>query len=216
MILTNFKVNFEQAGLDFNGQFLDLHNNFDFRDYHHDITSNQLQLTWTRSHEDWSKETICGFKLVFRSLTFLKIRGHDYSTPYKEVFNLSDIGFLTPDLRNDFDSFLESKNITDKDDLNICFQSDLAFKIGCNYADLVELNEEIIYVQIINEAVPVWRPLWADRLKENVYRIKSFAVFDPNDEFEELEFKPDEIVICERQKKSEGHCLVAIKKSTND
>lgn len=212
MILTNFKVNFEQAGLDFNGQILDLHNNFDFRGYDHDITANQLQLTWTRSHEDWAKETICGFILVFRSLTFLKIRGHDYLTPYKEIFNLSDIGFLTPDLRNDFDSFLESKNITDKDDLNICFQSDLAFKIGCNYADLVELSEEIIYVQIINEAVPVWRPMWADRLKENVYRIKSFSDLDPDDE---LEFKTGEVVLCERQLKSEQHCLVATKKMSN-
>ena len=62
-------------------------------------------------------------------------------------------------------------------------------------------------------SVPVWRPMWADRLKENVYRIKSFSDFDPDDE---LEFKTGEVVLCERQLKSEQHCLVATKKMNND
>jgi len=72
------------------------------------------------------------------------------------------------------------------------------------------IEEEIIYVQLLNEGTHVWRPMWAKKLEENVYLVKSFVDHDLTDE--ELEFKPNEIVICERQKLSEEYCLVAVKR----
>ncbi|MBK9963338.1 MAG: hypothetical protein IPP06_19050 [Saprospiraceae bacterium] len=94
--------------------------------------------------------------------------------------------------------------------MNIVFQGGQGIKVNCTYADFIELTEEIIYVQIVNEPVPVWRPMWADRLEENVYRIKSFINYDPKDEFEALEFKSGEIVICELQKKADENIVTSM------
>jgi len=210
MKLTNFHIDNDSIALNYNDKYLDLHNNFEFRSFNYDVTSRQLELIWTRSQEDWSNEIICAFKLVLRDINFLKIRERDSSLPATEDSCLSLIGFLSNDLRDDFDSFAEVKNATDSDDLNIAFQSNQAFKISCNYADFVELNEEIIYVLITNEAVDVWRPIWAYKIEDRVYKIKSFANYDPTDE--ELQFKSGDLVVCEKQKKSEGKILVAISK----
>jgi len=210
MKLTNFHIDNDSIALNYNDKYLDLHNNFEFRSFNYDVTSRQLELIWTRSQEDWSNEIICAFKLVFRDINFLKIRERDSSLPATEDSCLSLIGFLSNDLRDDFDSFAEVKNATDSDDLNIAFQSNQAFKISCNYVDFVELNEEIIYVLITNEAVDVWRPIWAYKIEDRVYKIKSFANYDPTDE--ELQFKSGDLVVCEKQKKSEGKILVAISK----
>jgi len=210
MRLANFNIYNDSIALNYNDKYLDLHNNFDFRGFHYDTTSRQLELLWTRSLEEWANENILAFKLVFRDVSFLKIRERDSLLPATEDTCLSLIGFLPNDLRDDFDSFVEIKNISDNDDLNVAFQSDQAFKINCNYVDFVELNEEIIYVLITNEAVDVWRPMWADKIEDGIYKIKSFANYDPTDE--ELQFKSGDIFVCEKQKKSEGQILVAISK----
>ena len=77
---------------------------------------------------------------------------------------MSFIGFLPQGMRDDFDSFTESKNVTDDDDMNVNFQSDQALKINCDLVDFIEIHEEIIYVALINEGTKVWRPMWADNL----------------------------------------------------
>ncbi|MBK8640747.1 MAG: hypothetical protein IPN15_00600 [Saprospiraceae bacterium] len=214
MVLTNFDIDKKDSiALNYKGQYLDLHNNFDFRSYHYDTSANCFELTWTRSHEDWANEKICGFKLVFREVRFLKFRERDNSLPLTEDTCLSDIGFLPPEMRDDFDIIISReanyKN-DNNDDLNIVFQGGQGIKVNCTYADFIELTEEIIYVQIVNEPVPVWRPMWADRLEENVYRIKSFINYDPKDEFEALEFKSGEIVICELQKKADENIVTSM------
>jgi hypothetical protein len=209
MKLTNFDIDNDNIALNYNGNYFDLHNSFDFRDFHYDITSQQLELKWTRSHEDWSKETICGFKLIFRSVNFFKLRERDPSVSPKEDNCLSIIGFVSQDLRDEFDSYTTLQYVTENDDLNIAFESGIALKINCTYVDLCLIEEEVVYVLITNEPVQVWRPMWADKIENNIYKIKSFSSYDATDE--ELQFKTGDIVICEKQKKSEGQVLVAIK-----
>lgn len=210
MRLTNFHIDNDGITLNYNDKYLDLHNNFDFRSFHYDIPSRQLELIWTRSHEDWADEHIPAFKLVFRDVNYLKIRERDSTLPDTDDSCLSLIGFLPKDARTDFDSFVNSNNATNSDDLNILFQSDQGFKINCTHAELVELNEEIIYVPMINEGIEVWRPMWADNIKDNVYKLKSFSNYDPTDEV--LKFNSGDLVVCEKQKKSEGQILVAVSK----
>ena len=207
MKLTNFNIDTDQIALIFNGQYLDVHNNYDFRSFNYDILSKQLHLTWTRSHEKWASEKLCGFRLVFKNVSFLKVRERDAELSFTEDTCMSFIGFLSQDLRENFDSYTEPKNVTNDDDLNVNFQSDQAFKINCELVDFVEINEEIIYVTLTNEGTKVWRPMWADYLEENVYCIKSYPNYDPLDE--ELQFTTGDIVICERQKLENGQYLVA-------
>lgn len=205
---TNFNIANDNIALNYNGMYLDLHNNFDFRSYTYDVTSRQLEFVWTRSHEKWAKENICGFKLVFDGINFLKVRERDSSIPFTEDNCLSQIGFLQQNMRDDFDSFINQEDVTETDDLNIVFQSEQAFKINCISVKFEELFEEVIYVLMTNEGTNVWRPMWADKLEKDVYRIKSFANYDQT--AEELQFKPGETVICEAQKKAGGQNLVAV------
>ena len=74
------------------------------------------------------------------------------------------------------------------------------------------IEEEIIYVQLLNEGTQVWRPMWAEKLEENIYRVKTSVDYGQIDE--ELEFKPNEIVICEKRELSEGNHLVAMRRKT--
>jgi len=214
MKLTNFKIDADQIALTYNGQYLDVHNNYEFRGFNFDILSKQLHLTWTRSHEKWANEKLCGFILVFKNVSFLKVRERDVELSFNEDTCMSFIGFLPQDMREHFDSYTEPKNVTNDYDINVNFQSDQAFKINCELVDFIEINEEIIYVALTNEGTKVWRPMWADNLEGNVYRIKSYPTFDPLDE--ELQFTTGDIVICERQELDNGQCLVAtsIKKTS--
>lgn len=207
MKLTNFNIDTDQIALIYNGQYLDVHNNYEFRGFNFDIHSKQLHLTWTRSHEKWASEKMCGFRLVFKNVSFLKVRERDAELSFKEDTCMSFIGFLSQDMRDDFDSFTEPKSVTNDDDLNVNFQSDQAFKINCELVDFVEINEEIVYVALTNEGTKVWRPMWAENLEESVYCIKSYLTYDPLDE--ELQFTTGDIVICERQELDGGQCLVA-------
>lgn len=140
MKLTNFSLDKDSIGIHYKGKYLDLYNNFDFQGFQHDTASRHLELTWTRSYEDWANENIPAFKLVFRDLSFFKIRERDTSLSASEGICLSLIGFLPNYMRDDFDSYVDTEHISESDNLNIVFQSDLALKINCKSADFVELN----------------------------------------------------------------------------
>ena len=51
-----------------------------------------------------------------------------------------------------------------------------------------------IYVKILNEDMPVWRPVKAVCLKENIFKIVDKTDFEKLDEI--LEFGFDDIVVC--------------------
>jgi hypothetical protein len=144
MKLTNFHIDNDSIALNYNNKYIDLHNNFNFQSFNYNTTTRQLELLWTPSLEEWANKSISAFKLIFREVTFLKVRERDNLLPFTEDSCLSLIGFLPNDLREDFDSFVDIKDVADSDDLNIVFQSEQAFKINCNYVELIELNEDII------------------------------------------------------------------------
>jgi hypothetical protein len=57
------------------------------------------------------------------------------------------------------------------------------------------MNTTIIYVEILNEATPVWRATEAEVLADGMYRILTPDHYWPEDE--EWEFIPGSIVRCE-------------------
>jgi len=63
-----------------------------------------------------------------------------------------------------------------------------------------------IYVSLLNEGTDVWRPVTAEQLRDDVYRIIGEA---PDSDDEEWEFAPGDIVRCRKQKLSGNDCLVA-------
>lgn len=210
MNLKNFNINEDNISLLYNGQYLDIHNCYNFRGFQFDNLTRTLALTWTRSVEEWSSEERCGFQLSFKQVTYFKVRERDSEIPYTEDNCLSFIGFLEQEMRDDFDSYKPNKNIKDTDDLNINFESDQAIKVNSAFVEFKEINKEIIYVKLIDEGSIAWRPMWAERLEEFTYRICTNENIDRTDEV--LEFETGEIVVCRKQKLSNEQCLVAIEK----
>ncbi len=71
-------------------------------------------------------------------------------------------------------------------------------------------NDEQIYVALRNEGVDVWRPVQAEHLEGNRYRILS----QPYDrDLESWQFDPGEEVLCEFVDGANGRFLAATKKA---
>lgn len=63
-----------------------------------------------------------------------------------------------------------------------------------------------IFVSLLNEGVDVWRPVQAEHLHDNVYRIAD----QPYDrETETWQFEPGDVVVCELIASSDGRILAA-------
>jgi hypothetical protein len=61
-----------------------------------------------------------------------------------------------------------------------------------------------IYVPLLDEGTDVWRPVSAEHVREDVYRIVGE---DPEDE--RWRFSSGQLVRCRQQKLSAGNCLAA-------
>jgi hypothetical protein len=67
-----------------------------------------------------------------------------------------------------------------------------------------------IYVALLDEGVDVWRPVQAERLSGNTYRILS----QPYDRsVEAWQFAPGDVVLCEMVESSDGRILAATRKA---
>jgi len=66
-----------------------------------------------------------------------------------------------------------------------------------------------IYIALLDEGVDVWRPVQAEWLSGNTYRILS----QPYDrDIESWQFEPGDLVLCEMIESSDGRILAATKK----
>lgn len=69
--------------------------------------------------------------------------------------------------------------------------------------------ERIIYIQLIEEGTKVYRPVPAIKIKNNIYEVKGFENYDPEDEV--WEFSPGTFVLVEEQNLNGENVLVAAK-----
>lgn len=67
------------------------------------------------------------------------------------------------------------------------------------------MSFETIYVFLPDEGVDTWRPVLAEHVRDNVYRIADQR--QPDDEV--WEFRPGAVVVCEYRELSGGGVLVA-------
>ena len=72
-------------------------------------------------------------------------------------------------------------------------------------------NTVNIYVSLLDEGVDVWRPVQAEHLHDNVYRITT----QPYDRTtESWEFEPGDVVLCEEVESEEGPIVAATRRAT--
>jgi hypothetical protein len=67
-----------------------------------------------------------------------------------------------------------------------------------------------IYVALLDEGVDVWRPVRAEQLSSNLYRILAQSY---DRAVESWQFEPGDVVVCETIESSEGHILAATRKA---
>jgi hypothetical protein len=67
-----------------------------------------------------------------------------------------------------------------------------------------------IYIALLDEGMDVWRPVQAERLNGNTYRILSQA-YDRS--IESWQFEPGDVVLCEMVESSDGCILAATRKA---
>jgi hypothetical protein len=65
-----------------------------------------------------------------------------------------------------------------------------------------------IFVRLVDEAVDVWRPVPAELVSGDVYRISDQLVDEP---VEGWEFAPGSTVVCERIETSGGSVIAAVR-----
>ena len=69
-----------------------------------------------------------------------------------------------------------------------------------------------IHVYLQDEGVDVWRPVKAEKIGINKYKIIGINDYDPSNE--KWQFSPGDIVECEERKFADGKSgLIAVKKS---
>ena len=74
--------------------------------------------------------------------------------------------------------------------------------------------EKNIYIQLLEEGTRVYRPTPAYEVGNNIYQIKGYEMYDPEDEV--WEFPPGTFVITEEQNLDGEIVLVAIKEQKKD
>lgn len=68
------------------------------------------------------------------------------------------------------------------------------------------MTDQIIYVALLNEGVPVWKPIRAEHIGEARYRI---VEQNYNRDIERWEFQPGDEVECEPVKTEDGMIVAA-------
>jgi hypothetical protein len=136
MELLNFSLYGDGIALEWQGQHLDLHNNFDFQSLHYNIRSQQVELTWRRSAEQWARAVqLPGLQLVFRQVSFLTVKERDPVYPFTDDNCLAHLSFHRPEERDEFDSI--SLTTLLGDDLTFYFQSEWGLKVNAETAELL-------------------------------------------------------------------------------
>jgi hypothetical protein len=70
--------------------------------------------------------------------------------------------------------------------------------------------EKVIYVRLIDEGTPVYRPVPSFQISQNVYKIGNQLIYNPNDE--KWEFPPNTIVRVMEMCLSGNTVLVAVER----
>ncbi|SDP98109.1 hypothetical protein SAMN05428975_4617 [Mucilaginibacter sp. OK268] len=68
--------------------------------------------------------------------------------------------------------------------------------------------EYIIYIKLLEEGTNVYRPVSATKIGENVFQLKGFDIYDPEDEI--WEFLPGSTILVEERTLSNKKVLVAM------
>jgi hypothetical protein len=89
MILSNFTLTPDNIGVEFEGNYFDLHNNYEFMGY--EKRDGDVRLHWRRTKGDWVSASLpISFELLIRGIKFWEVRGEPSDA-------LDEIGYFPDD-----------------------------------------------------------------------------------------------------------------------
>ena len=131
-------VNFEILhffAISYNGNHVDIHNNFDFIGYEYKVVNRELILKWIKRIEEaeFSKLT-----LIHTNVSFLNISydNKDYEFPGDDTC-LSEVTFFLSTERETNDEFIQQSKPNENDDIIYSFQSEHFIRVGCESIQLI-------------------------------------------------------------------------------
>jgi hypothetical protein len=130
MQLLNFSLGNDNISVITDGSYLDLHNNFDLAGYDYNVVNNSLQITFKKSLGEWAKKDVFGnLKFKFSKVSLIKINGEGLLNNLNDNNCLDIIGFSSPDLKDDMESFPGNNEFKSENDMIFIFVTGHSIKI---------------------------------------------------------------------------------------
>ena len=129
------KVNFDLTdnyALNYEGQHIDLHNNFDFAGFVYKVADREIKLHWKKSSGDWvDKNEFSSLVLTHKGVTFLSVVSQDEKNTFKDSSCLGEITFFPSTERGINDSIIPQPKPKDGDDILYFFENGQLIRIHC-------------------------------------------------------------------------------------
>jgi hypothetical protein len=134
------KVNFDitdNHALTFEGQHIDLHNNFNFVSFDYNVADREIKLNWRKSDGDWvAKNEFLSLVLTHKAVSFLKVIDQDEKSSYDDDNCLGEITFFPSTEREINDSIVSQSKPNDGDDIIYFFENGQQIRIHCKEIEL--------------------------------------------------------------------------------
>lgn len=138
------KVNFDiidNHALNFEGRYIDLHNNFDFVGFDYNVVNREINLNWKKSiGYRVEKNVLSGLVLTHKAVTFLEVTGQDENSHCDDGCCLGEITFFPSAERELKGCLITQSKPNDGDDIIYFFENGQQIRIHC---DQIELNANI-------------------------------------------------------------------------
>ena len=131
------KINFFIDGnhaLVVDGNYIDLHNNFDFEYFKYSVKQNKVTISWIKAVGDWVQaDEYKKISMIFENIILLRMKNESIDIS-RERSTLLFIGYLHPEEINFMDGCLDEKEATSLYHLILSFEDGFTIKI---FADSV-------------------------------------------------------------------------------
>lgn len=132
----NFDISDNHA-LTFEGQHIDLHNNFNFVGFDYNVADREIKLNWQKSDGDWvAKNELSSLVLTHKAVTFLKVIDQDEKSSYDDDSCLGEITFFPSTEREINDCIVPQSKPIDSDDIIYMFENGQRIRIHCEQIEL--------------------------------------------------------------------------------
>lgn len=133
----NFKIDNNSAVL-YNGQIIDLHNNFDFVGMTEDVQHKEVKLHFVKSEGNWVKaDEFAQLTFSLKNITYKYVEEGEPESYPNDAKCLGEITFFPSEYRDINDSIMQQSEPRENDDLMFFFEDGQVIRVHCEEAELI-------------------------------------------------------------------------------